>query len=221
MKEIPLSRGLVAMVDDEDFSWLSQWSWVASKGSRGKYYAVRREGPLTILMHREILGEQAGPSTDHKFGDTLDNRRANLRPATQAKNCLNAVKRKNAKSRFKGVSAKRDKWEARFRDERYGVYETQEDAARAYDRAAVAHDPEFALTNFTPDGRERDFTRPGQNAKPPEFASNYVGISLHRRESTWVAKVGGKEIGRSKDEIKAAMIYARAVGSEVPLCRGY
>jgi hypothetical protein len=60
MREIPLSRGLIALVDDEDYFVLSQYSWHASE-SRGKFYAMRNshgEGnaSTTPMMHREILG---------------------------------------------------------------------------------------------------------------------------------------------------------------------
>jgi len=92
MKEIPLSQGLVALVDDEDFERVNQFKWCASKESRGtKFYAIRWQrinGKQTkIRMHRFILGlppgkeckhYQSGLVVDHVNGNSLDNRKRNL-----------------------------------------------------------------------------------------------------------------------------------------------
>lgn len=92
MKKIPLSQGLFALVDDEDYERVSQYKWCASKESRGtKFYAIRWErinGKQTkIRMHRFILGlppgkqcshYQNGLVVDHVNGNSLDNRKCNL-----------------------------------------------------------------------------------------------------------------------------------------------
>jgi hypothetical protein len=212
VKEITLTRGLVALVDDVDFDWLSRWKWVASRGSRGGWYAARREGPSTILMHREIAGTPRHLGTDHRDGNTLNNQRANLRIATQGDNLLNATKRRNAKSRFKGVSAKRSKWEARFCDLRLGCFETEEAAALAYDKAAIASGSPFVLTNFMPDGSERDLSRPAHHAEPPRFSSSVRGVHFRRRERAWFVKVAGKDRGRFPTEEAAISALRRMQG---------
>lgn len=197
-KLIPLSRGLFATVDDEDFDWLSQWKWVAQPGGRKgspKFYAIRRDGKRSVLMHREIAGIDAGIGTDHRDGDGLNNQRLNLRPANQSQNLLNAAKRRNAKSRFKGVSAKRQKWEARFMNRRFGVFDTEEAAARAYDNAARDHDPEFALTNFDENGIERSLVRAIPESKPIRWTSRTRGVHFRKREKKWFVKIDGKERG--------------------------
>ena len=82
MKKIKLTQGKVAIVDDEDFEWLSQWKWYA----HGNY--AQRAG---ASMVREILGLKKGDKRqgDHKNHDTLDNRRCNLRIVTKAQNQWN------------------------------------------------------------------------------------------------------------------------------------
>jgi len=96
VKEIPLTQGKVALVDDADYEWLMQWKWHASRsGSNGVFYAVRTEGPkggsTRIYMHREILGLSKGGRLqgDHVNHNTLDNRRTNLRSVTRSENSWN------------------------------------------------------------------------------------------------------------------------------------
>jgi len=153
-KLISLTQGKVALVDDADFEWLNQWKWHACKGTR-TYYA-KRESP-TILMHREILGLKFGDGieTDHRNGDGLDNRRENLRKCTNAENCHNRVHLCSRKSSiYKGVNwdKRKQKWQARTRYEGksifLGYYDSEIDAARAYDRAALKYFGEFAKPNF-------------------------------------------------------------------------
>lgn len=102
MREITLSKGKVAIVDDEDFERVSQFNWYASQESRNglKCYAVRRAlkgepdyrpGRKTkIRLHRWILGLPALPTdgmvVDHKNGNSLDCRRENLEIVTQQEN---------------------------------------------------------------------------------------------------------------------------------------
>ena len=99
MREINLSQGLKAIVDDCDYEYLSQFNWYAKKG-RNTWYAVRnvqvsQTRRTTLSMHRIILGI-IDPSivTDHKNHNGLDNRRScNLRVCTNQENCCNQKKR--------------------------------------------------------------------------------------------------------------------------------
>lgn len=157
-KLIPLSRGLFATVDDDDFDWLNQWKWSALRVKRGngaeRFYAVRVETVAgkqkMFLMHREVARAAAGKNVDHEDRNTLNNRRGNLRECTQGQNSLNQTGHRDRKgSRFKGVYLHKQNrnWCATFRGRHLGSFGDEKDAAAAYNIAALAYDPEFALLN--------------------------------------------------------------------------
>lgn len=155
-RSIPLTRGFVALVDDDDYEVLATWKWAAQIGARRAPYAQRTgprsEGRPTFLMHRIIAGAQAGEIADHVNGDTLDNRRCNLRLCSTAQNSLNRASRNSLG--FKGVSAAHDsqgfcaKIQRDGRVYRLGTFRTVIEAAQAYDRAALSLHGEFARLNF-------------------------------------------------------------------------
>ena len=106
MKQIPLTQGRSAIVDDADYEALTAHSWCLSNCS-GICYAVRgyKAGGKhhTVLMHREIMDAPEGMLVDHINGGGLDNRRCNLRLATDSQNHFNQRKQKKAtSSRHKG-----------------------------------------------------------------------------------------------------------------------
>ena len=163
-KQIPLTRGLFAIVDDEDFEWLNQWKWCATGQGSDRWRAVRgqwipeEKRTRTVLMHRVIVSAHPGQTVDHKNSNPLDNRRSNLRIATQEQQTLNrrSVARLGQKtSRYKGVCWDKDlsKWRVAFAGKYVGVFVDEELAARRYDEVAVAHDREFARLNFPEEGR--------------------------------------------------------------------
>lgn len=150
---IPLTKGRVAIVDEQDFERLSAFKWCVQSTPKGNLYASRHDGDTMVLMHREILGVPDDINVDHRNWDGLDNRRDNLREATQARNSLNHPGHKVKVSRFKGVYFHRQNqnWVASFRHKHLGCFATEEEAASAYDAAAFKADPEFAYLNF-PEG---------------------------------------------------------------------
>lgn len=151
---IPLTRGLFALVSEADFAELSQYRWYA-RPRGNQFYAIRRERTgdsrnISVSMHRQILGAPAHLVVDHRNGDTLDNRRANLRICTPMQNSRN--KRVIcATSGFKGVHIHLDVWRANIhvagKKIFLGLFEDPIEAARAYDAAALTHFGEFAATN--------------------------------------------------------------------------
>lgn len=155
MKEIPLTRGYVALVDDEDFEWLSQWKWCVHFGGTkyGKPYAMRRSGDHTMRIHRLVMGctKGDGRHIDHINGNSLDNRRSNLRDCTPSQNGENAHANRKGSSRFKGVSQDRGRWRARIRVKRklysLGHFDTEEEAARAYNESARDMFGDYACLN--------------------------------------------------------------------------
>ena len=110
---IPLTRGLWAVVDFSDFDWLNQRNWQAQK-RMGEYYAVSGCREKKITMHNLILSTPVGSVGDHWNGDTLDNRRHNLRNTSQSENLLNRRCQRNNTSGIKGVFylKNRGKWRA-------------------------------------------------------------------------------------------------------------
>lgn len=151
MPEIKLTRGLVAIVDDEDFSRLNKMKWCANKTGNA-FYAVRRDGKKMTLMHRIIANAIQSQKIDHANGNTLDNRRSNLRVCTQQQNARNSKQRKDNHCGYKGVGKSHNKWKAGIRVNGKSIYlgtfENPRDAAIAYDTAARKHFGEFAKTNF-------------------------------------------------------------------------
>lgn len=135
---IPLTKGQFAIVDDEDFEFLSQWKWYAMKQPKTYYAArdVKRGGRKTIWMHRVINGTPDDLLTDHINGDGLDNRRANLRSVTHQDNMINCARHVRGSSKYRGVSwhVRQNCWVAQITVDRRNVYLgrfANEDAAYA------------------------------------------------------------------------------------------
>lgn len=157
MKEIPLTQGYVALVDDSDFETVNAHNWYAEKASRG-IYATRNirkpSGNWGIQrLHRFLMPEV--PRIDHHDGDGLNNQRDNLRPATHKQNTQSFRRKKiGATSSFRGVYWNKShcKWYARIEVSGtpiyLGCFTSETDAAKAYDVAAVKHFGDFASPNF-------------------------------------------------------------------------
>jgi len=154
----PLARGRTALIDDADLGLIEGYRWNVSEYRAGM---THQHGPYAraaipgsrkhVYMHQLITG---WPATDHLNRNGLDNRRANLRRATKTQNAGNSPHRPGSSSRFKGVCrpAGRTKFMAQIRDNGrnvyLGVFESEMDAALAYDVAAREIFGEFAYLNI-------------------------------------------------------------------------
>lgn len=149
--------GLFAIIDEEDFEHVSRHEWRAMVLPDATY-AVRDEGPKKarrcVYMHREIMDAPQGVQVDHWDRNGLNNRRANLRACGQSQNNANQGLRSNNQSGYKGVSwhSQNGYWRARIQHNGKGIYigvfDSAEDAARAYDAKARELQGDFALVNF-------------------------------------------------------------------------
>ena len=156
MKEIPLTQGQIAIIDDKDFERVGKFKWCAGR-VRDDYYAIRdirlKGGKkMRVSMARFILNAPAGLQVDHINHHTLDNQRRNLRLCTASQNHQNQ-KPSGGTSKYKGVSWHRryKNWQAQCcqkgRRIYLGSFNDEKEAAMAYDKFASAHLGRFALLN--------------------------------------------------------------------------
>ena len=157
--EIPLSMGLVALIDDEDEDNVRRHKWhaVCTPTNRTCYAVANIHDGVTfrtVQMHRFIMSPPDDMQVDHINGEGLDNRRGNMRNVTRAQNQWNRKPPPGSTSCYKGVSwrTRSGKWIARIardgQEIRIGAYDDEETAARAYDAKAVELFGEYARLNF-------------------------------------------------------------------------
>lgn len=160
MKEITLTKGYVALVDDEDYEWLNQYKWHADVRKNTKNVYAKRTTWVNrkvggVLMHRQILGILDKPEIEgeHKDRNGLNNQRENIRQATRSQNLWNTSSAKNATSKYLGVYwyKTRSQWKSEIMKDRkrkcLGYYQHESDAAMAYNTAAKELHGEFANLN--------------------------------------------------------------------------
>jgi hypothetical protein len=155
VKEIPLTQGQVALIDDEDYELVSQYHWYAQKNAHNFYAKAHRpeNHDSIISMHSLIMGAKPGQQVDHKNSNACDNRKENLRFCTGSQNKQNQ-KSYYGTSKYKGISwVKRvSKWEARIlvngKKLFLGLFSDEIEAAKAYNNAAQDYFGEFAKINI-------------------------------------------------------------------------
>ena len=164
MRTISLTQGFKAIVDDEDYKELSKYKWHATDAVSGNCRATTSH--LDIIMARIIMKAPPQVLVDHKNGNTLDNRRKNLRLCTHTQNNQNKRKtRQRVSSKYKGVSFLKStkKWRVyialqdifrRTFNVSLGTFSVEEEAAKAYDEAAREYFGEFARLNFPKRGEQ-------------------------------------------------------------------
>lgn len=155
MAEIKLTKGLYAIVDDEDFEMLNQYKWHSNVGYAAR--TIKANPKKTVLMHRFIINAPKGTCVDHINTNKLDNRKANLRLADKSKNSMNRVVSNYSTTGFKGVHFYKAYKKYKKPYQAYitankkrinlGYFETAVDAAKAYNEAALIYHGEFARLN--------------------------------------------------------------------------
>jgi hypothetical protein len=156
-KEIILTQGKVAIVDDEDFEYLNQWKWHTHK-NHNNFYAVRcitisNSKQSQIKMHRLIAKPTKDMVVDHIDGNALNNQKINLRICTSIQNSINRKLNVNNKTGYKGVNYIQtlNKYRAYINTNRIrkhlGCFINPKDAAKAYNAAALKYHGEFANLN--------------------------------------------------------------------------
>lgn len=157
MKKIPLTKGKYALVDEEDYDYLSKWKWCCDSKGYGfrteKRSETGRQKRRGVYIHREVMSNPKGLQIDHINGDTLDNRKSNLRLASHSENMRNRKLQKNNTTGYKGVwfNKKRNRYIATIRingqSRTIKSAETAEEAAEAYNERATEIYGNFARLN--------------------------------------------------------------------------
>lgn len=153
MKIIKLTKGKLAIVDDDNYDELIKYKWYCNSGG----YALRRDyttkDKIFIWMHRLINNTPRNLETDHVNGNRLDNRKSNLRSCTIKQNRQNrSVNRNKINTKYKGIHLHGNNWRAQIKIngilKTIGMYKSEIDAACAYDKYAKKEFGEFAKCNF-------------------------------------------------------------------------
>ena len=160
MKQIPLTRGMFALVDDEDYEFLMQFKWHAKHTNYENYYACHSawnketKKKHDVYLHRLIMNTPKGMDCDHEDGVKLNCQKYNLRNCSHKNNMENMGRHKDCSSQYKGVSfiKQTGKWRARIfyenKEIRLGHFNTELEAAIAHDEGILKYKPKYGRLNF-------------------------------------------------------------------------
>lgn len=154
-KSIDLTKGQIAIIDDDDYERVSKYSWYSHKSTNNTYYARSKINKKGIYLHRFIMKVDNTVIIDHINGNKLDNRKCNLRQCNYQQNGANRKSLLHS-SKFKGVTfrkkCKKRPWEASIQINGITLYlgnfSTELDAAKKYNEAAIREFGEFAKINI-------------------------------------------------------------------------
>ena len=238
MKKIELKSGDFALVDDDDYEFLTQRKWYLSRAG----YAIA--GEERKKMHRLILGAKPGELVDHIDRNKLNNQRSNLRIVDMEGNVHNQQKRTGTANKYKGTSyvPRLGLWQSRCRirgnDFFLGYFSSEEAAAYAYNKKAIEYSDTILLNAIDlPIETLEEMLITHRRTQPIcEKTSSHTGVYWHKKggsakQGCWLAviRIGGvkKQIGRFDDEMKAAaavkgaIVAIKHVGLEESLSKPY
>lgn len=145
---IKASCGTEILVSTEDLEVVSKYCWHINNRGYVRANTKTLNGIRgQVMLHRIISNANKGQIVDHINRIKTDNRRENLRLVQPLVNCLNRGPKLNSKSKYKGVSKQRNRWQVYVNRKYIGIFATEEEAAMAYDASVVKVFGEYATTN--------------------------------------------------------------------------
>jgi hypothetical protein len=218
--ELRLPSGHIVLIDNEDYEKLKRYKYYLHK--KGYVYRFDYENKRKVIyLHREIMGFPEGKVIDHINRNKLDNRKRNLRIATNKQNLHNSEKSKaKSTSKYKGVCwiKKAKAWQATItidgKQHKIGYFHDENVAAVAYNHYAKMYRKEFAFLNDVIDTEWESKLIP--NRRDGTGKSKYIGVSYRPKYNDWQVTISSNYksygLGTFKDEIEAAESYnAKAI----------
>jgi hypothetical protein len=150
--------GVEVLIDDDMLHLFEKFTWRYARRKRKNYVvsSTSKQGArVHMYLHRLVLGLAKGEVCDHINGDTLDNRRSNLRRVTTKQNNMNSAKKPSKYgNRFRGIAKRHHGFSSQIRVLGkivcLGTFQSDVEAAYAYDLASIQHHGEFGRRNFLP-----------------------------------------------------------------------
>lgn len=184
MKELSLTQGKIALVDDSDYDWLSLTPWYYSGPGYAARDFTRNKEKISVYMHRLILNVTDDKEVDHIDGNKLNNTRGNLRVCSREENACNLKNRNGGTSKYKGVywDGSRGYYRVEINSKTYGDYYvgafySEDEAGLAYNLVARSLHGEFANINDVPVGISLPFKTKVEKVK----SSQHKGVSFDKR----------------------------------------
>lgn len=190
VKKIALSQGRYALVDESDFIEINKYKWHFAGGYARRNIKLANGKRRMEFMHRVIANTSSEKFTDHIDGDTLNNQKCNLRNVEKAQNAMNARKKADASSKYKGVSFfKREKdkvgkWTSKIQVNKntilLGYFKSEIEAALAYNQAAIKNFGEYAVLNEVEKVELHEYQQLASRTMPKDkwFQNNISNYSM-------------------------------------------